>query len=108
MEERGMAEIDGVWETEAKSPMGVEKATLTLETGPGGTLTGKSVSAKDGSVLELTDGRYEGDKAFYTMQVTKPMKIKLKIEVTVTGDTMEGFASAGFLGKAELKGTRQA
>ena len=100
-----MATVDGVWDCEVKTPLGVKKSELTLRT-EGDKLLGENVSPEE--TVPLLDGKVIGDTLKWRMEMQKPFPMKLDVEVKVTGDTMEGTTSAGFFGKSKLMATRRA
>jgi hypothetical protein len=51
-------------------------------------------------------GKIAGDRLTWVMEVTKPTKIKLEFDVTVSGDAMTGKAKLGMFGKSDLTGQR--
>ncbi|NWG54059.1 MAG: hypothetical protein HXY28_10090 [Hydrogenophilaceae bacterium] len=94
--------LDGNWNIEINSPMGVQKGTLELSTA-GGKLTGK----QKGQQGELpVDGSVEGDKGKWSAQVTTPFPMTLEFDVTASGDTLSGTVKAGSFGSFPVKGTR--
>jgi len=97
--------IDGKWDVTVNSPMGVQKSVLTLKT-EGGKLTGTN-AGQMGS-LEVKNGKVDGNRLTWTMDMTKPFAIELEVEATVNGDTIEGSIKAGGFGSSPMKGTRQA
>ncbi|MBV9996053.1 MAG: hypothetical protein JO127_12665 [Caulobacteraceae bacterium] len=93
---------DGVWKTTVNSPMGVQEGTLTIKT-DGAAFTGQ-MSGRMGA--QEIAGRVDGDRLFWTAQMTQPFPITLDFEVAVAGDGMEGFVKAGAFGASPLKGVR--
>jgi hypothetical protein len=55
---------------------------------------------------EDISGKIAGDTLTWTMDVTKPMKIKLSFEVKVAENKMTGSAKLGMFGKAAINGER--
>lgn len=100
-----MANVDGTWEVVTKTPIGDQKAVLTIVSS-GSTFTGKSVSAM--GTFELENGKVEGDDISWTMQLTVPMKMTLEGRATVVGDTISGKIKAGLMGSSTMTGTRVA
>ncbi|KPM56681.1 hypothetical protein CcI49_26855 [Frankia sp. CcI49] len=95
--------IDGRWEIILSSPIGEQKGELTI-TSTGSGFTGSMV--QDGTTLEITDGRVDGDKISWSVAVTSPMKLTLKSTATVSGDTMTGKAKPGIMPGMSFTGTR--
>ncbi|MGI1680127.1 MAG: hypothetical protein K6L75_15410 [Cellvibrionaceae bacterium] len=94
--------IDGNWEISMSTPMGDQKATLTLKD-EGGSLTGR-VESPMGS--EDINGSVEGNNAKWEMSISKPMPMTLKFDVTADGDAMTGKVGLGMFGSADMTGTR--
>lgn len=100
-----MAAVDGTWDTIVKSPLGDQKAVLTVKTDGTG-WTGSQTGAM-GSV-DITDGTLDGDTIRWTMSITVPMPMTLTCEATATGDTLAGSVGAGAFGSFPMTGTRAA
>ncbi|MBN8806731.1 MAG: hypothetical protein J0I47_00615 [Sphingomonas sp.] len=100
-----MMAVDGTYETVVKSPMGDQKATLTVKS-DGDTWTGTQAGAM-GS-MDITDGKVDGDKLTWSVAITVPMPMTLTNEATVDGDTITGTVTAGAFGSFPLTGTRTA
>jgi hypothetical protein len=100
-----MADVDGTWETVVKSPLGDQKATLTVKS-DGGTFAGTNAGAM-GSV-EITDGTVDGNTLHWTMSIVVPMPMTLDCTATVDGDTITGTVGAGAFGSFPLSGSRVA
>lgn len=99
-----MAKVDGVWDTVTKSPMGDQAAAVTL-TSSGDTFTGTSVGPM-GS-MELLDGKIDGDKLTWRMEMKVPFSMTLEAEATIVGDTLSGGIKAGAFGTSPITGTRR-
>jgi hypothetical protein len=98
-----MANVDGSWDTLVKSPLGDQQATLTI-TNSGDTFTGTYAGAM--GTTEVKDGKVDGDKLSWKLDITVPMPMTLDAEATVDGDTMTGTVTAGAFGAFPLTGTR--
>jgi len=101
--EQAMAKVDGVWEVVTQTPMGEQRARMTIVS-EGDTFTGSSESEFASFVLE--NGRIVGDEITWTMQLTVPMKLTLEGRATIEGDTITGKIKAGFLGSSTMTGHR--
>ena len=95
--------VDGVYETVVKSPMGDQKATLTVKS-DGASWTGTQVGAM--GTAEITDGVVDGNTIKWSMNITVPMPMTLTNEATIDGDTITGSVTAGAFGSFPLTGTR--
>ncbi len=98
-----MAMVDGSWDTVTKSPMGDQKATLTVKA-QGDRFTG-SYSGAMGSV-DINEGRIDGDTLSWKVAIQVPMPMTLDCEATVDGDTLTGSVGAGAFGSYPMSGTR--
>ena len=98
-----MSSADGQWETTMNTPMGQQKATITLAT-DGDALTG-TMEGQQGT-LELKDGAVDGDTVSWKADITNPMPITLEFSATVDGDNLSGDVKLGSFGNASFTGTR--
>lgn len=98
-----MANVDGSWNTVVKSPLGDQAAVFTV-TSDGDTFTGTFAGAMGNA--DAKDGKTDGDKLTWTMDVSVPMPMTLTGEATVDGDTMTGTVTAGAFGAFPLTGMR--
>ncbi len=96
--------IDGQWDIATETPMGTQRAVLTLKTA-GSVLTGNS--AGEGGTLEILSGKVDGNKLTWEMNMTVPFSLKLDVTATVTGDAIEGSVQAGAFGSSPMKGVRK-
>jgi hypothetical protein len=96
--------IDGQWDITVDTPMGVQRSVLTLKT-DGATLTGEQLGQF--GVTPLKDGKVDGDALSWRLELTVPFPIKLDVEATVTGDSIEGQVKTP-MGVSPLKGARKA
>lgn len=100
-----MANIDGIWDCVIASPMGDQKSVLTASSdgnGVTGTMAGTN------GLIDIEDGKLDGDQLSWKMSVTSPMPVTLDCVVTVDGDSITGTATAGTFGSFPLTGTRRA
>ena len=100
-----MAAIDGTWNTVVKSPLGDQKAVLTVKT-DGASWTGSQ--AGDQGTAEITDGIVDGETIKWTMSIVVPMPMTLTCQATAEGDTLTGSVGAGAFGSFPMTGTRAA
>ena len=98
-----MSSADGQWETTMNTPMGQQKATITLAP-DGDTLTG-TMAGQQGT-LELKDGAVDGDSVSWKGAISNPMPITLEFSATVDGDSLSGDVKLGSFGNASFTGTR--
>ncbi len=100
-----MAAVDGDWDVTIKSPMGDQKAVLSV-TSDGGSFSGKMVGGL-GS-MDIPSGTVDGDTLSWKMDMTVPMPMSLDCSATVDGDALSGQVVAGAFGAMGLSGTRKA
>ena len=98
-----MLSVDGSWNTVARSPDGDQTAVLTI-TSSGDSFTG-TYSGAMGST-EVKDGKIDGDRLTWKVDINIPMPMTLDGDVTVDGNTMTGTLTAGAFGSFPLVGTR--
>ncbi|WP_049976425.1 NmrA family NAD(P)-binding protein [Azospirillum sp. B506] len=99
--------IDGIWDCTVSTPVGKDPHELVMRSAPDGTLSGEMTNLKNGISMPLQNGRIDGDRLTWSMQLVKPFKVTLRIEVGVDGDQLTGQASAGMIGRAAIRGTRR-
>jgi hypothetical protein len=93
--------IDGIWDTVTNSPMGAQKATLTLKS-DAGKLTGTSTGAM--GTIALENGKVDGNRASWSMQF---MGLTLTAEVSIAADQLSGGISAPGFGTSPIRGQRR-
>lgn len=102
-----MSSIDGIWDCIVVAPVGKEPHELVLRSDPDGTLTGQMTNLTNGMEMSLQDGKVAGTKLTWMMQLVKPFKIKVNVEVEVNGNELMGQGTA-LLGKVPITGTKRA
>ena len=100
-----MTQLNGSYECVTKSPMGDQKSVFTVKT-DGAAFTGSNVGAT--GTLDIEDGKVDGNRLTWTMNMTVPMPIKLEGDAVIEGDTLTGTIKAGAFGLMAMTGTRQA
>ncbi len=99
-----MASIDGVWNVVIRTPMGPQEFVLNLKS-DGDSFSGDA-SGELGSA-PIDGGKVDGDTATWSMKLSKPMPMTLKVRVTVSEYEVEGVVDAGMMGVMPLSGARQ-
>lgn len=102
-----MSNIDGIWDCMVTTPMGKEPNELTLHAAPDGSFTGTMKNLKDGQILEMQQGRFDGKLMSWTINLVKPFKVTVKCEVQVEGQSFSGHGSA-IMGKIPMTGVKRA
>lgn len=100
-----MSQVDGSYDCVTKSPMGDQKSVFTVNS-DGSSFTGVNAGAM-GS-LDVENGKVDGNKLSWTMNMKVPMPMTLEAEATIDGDTLTGTIKAGAFGSMAMTGTRQA
>ncbi|MGE4429332.1 MAG: hypothetical protein AB7E05_01160 [Sphingobium sp.] len=99
-----MASVDGAYDCITKTPMGDQKSVFTvIQTGNAfhGTNAGPLGS------LDVTDGKVDGNRLSWKMEMVLPMPMTLDCEAIVEGDTLTGTIQAGGFGAMAMTGTRR-
>jgi uncharacterized protein YbjT (DUF2867 family) len=96
--------IDGLWDCVVSTPGGKEPHELVMRVAADGSLSGEMKNVNSGISMPLQNGRANGGKLSWGMQLLKPVKLNLKVEVQVHGDELQGRASAGLLVKVPIRG----
>lgn len=97
--------VAGTWDIRIKTPIGDQKAQVTVVPDHVGGFTGQ-VSGDPGA-LAIT-GKIDGDRVTWKMKTTRPMPLDLDCQAQVAGDAMTGEVKAGIFGTMALTGTRAA
>ena len=98
--------VAGTYDIVTKTPMGDQKGTFTVNV-DGGSFTGSVSSAMMGS-MEVVDGKVDGNRLTWKMEMKVPMPMTLEGAATVDGDAISGEVKAGAFGSMALNGTRAA
>ncbi|MFA5964818.1 MAG: hypothetical protein WC804_12430 [Sphingomonas sp.] len=98
-----MSGVDGTYETVVKSPMGDQKATLTVKS-DGNSWTGQQIGAM--GTADITNGTVDGNTISWSMSITVPMPMTLDCTATIDGDTVTGSVKAGAFGSFPMAGKR--
>ena len=99
-----MAGVDGEWDCITKSPLGEQKSVLTVKSN-GDSFTGQNVGAQ--GALDVIDGKVDGNKLTWKMEMKVPMPMTLDCQATIDGDTLTGTVGAGAFGAFPMSGTRK-
>ncbi len=101
-EESTMA-LTGTWNMTMKSPIGEQKALLTL-TESGGALSGSLGSGGDSTPLD--GALIDGQSVSFAAKITKPMPITLAFAGKLEGDAITGEVKFGGFGAGPFTATR--
>jgi hypothetical protein len=95
--------VAGTYDVVTKTPMGDQSGKFTVNV-TGDTFTG-AVTGPLGS-MDVKDGKVDGNKLTWKMDMKVPMPMTLDAEATVDGDAINGSVKAGVFGSMALSGTR--
>lgn len=98
--------VAGTYDIVTKTPMGDQKGKFVVNVA-GDSFTGSVSSDMMGS-MDITDGKVEGNRLVWKMDMKVPMPMTLDCEATVDGDAISGSVKAGAFGSMALSGTRAA
>lgn len=99
-----MSTVDGAYDCITKSPMGDQQSVLTVISA-GDSFQGTNAGMM-GS-LDVKNGKVDGNRLTWTMDMTVPMPITLTCEAIVDGDTLTGSVDTGMFGTLSMTGTRR-
>ncbi len=98
--------VAGSFECVTKTPMGDQTSTFTVVPSDDGTTFTGSNAGPMGS-MDVENGKIDGNKLTWTMQMTAPMPMTLEAEATIDGDALTGSVNAGAFGAMPMTGTRK-
>ena len=64
------------------------------------------IARSDAETVDFLDAVADGNRLTWSQQVTTPMRLDLKFDVTVEDDTMTGTSKAGLLPSSKVDGSR--
>ncbi|MDZ7895973.1 MAG: hypothetical protein U5M50_13990 [Sphingobium sp.] len=98
-----MASVDGQWDTVTKTPMGDQQGIFTVVSS-GDSFTGSQSSPL--GTLEVQNGKVDGNRLTWTMEMSVPFPMTLEGSATVDGDSISGEIQLGSFGVAHMSGKR--
>ena len=96
--------VDGTYDCVTKSPMGDQKSKFTVKS-DGDTFTGNNAGAM--GALDVVDGKVDGNKLTWKMNMTVPMPMTLECDATIDGDQLNGNIKAGAFRSSASSRTRR-
>ncbi len=101
--------IEGTWNVRMRTPIGTLEAVFVF-TEIEGVLSGEAVSDADRAEMRdvVAVRGPHSEVVRWDQTITKPMRLHLKFEVEVDGDTFQGFSKAGRLPRSRVDGIRRA
>ena len=103
-----MSAIVGTWDLRLRTPIGTLAAVYTF-TEREGAVSGTAASrAETVPLLDVSCvAGPAGERVTWRQSVTRPLRLHLDFDVTVTGDTLTGQSRAGRLPRTDVTGTRR-
>jgi hypothetical protein len=98
-----MTDFAGSWNVTIKTPIG-DMAVVFNINDTEGAISGTASS--DAETVDFLDASADGNRLTWSQQVTTPMRLTLKFDVTVEGDTMTGTSKAGPFPASKVFGSR--
>jgi hypothetical protein len=93
----------GTWDVTIATPIGKMAVVLDIVE-EGGAINGTARS--DDETVEFLDAVADGNRLTWSQKVTTPMKLTLKFDVTVEGESMTGTSKAGLFPASKVEGSR--
>lgn len=97
-------DVTGTWELTIRTPVGRQDVALILERDAAGALAGRAVGAAE--TVPLSDLSQDDDRLGWEQSITRPLRLTLRFDVTVTGDELAGTSKAGRLPGSRVSGRR--
>jgi hypothetical protein len=99
-----MTKVDGAYDCVTKTPLGDQASVFTIVSN-GDTFHGTNAGPL-GS-MDVKDGKVDGNKLSWKMEMVIPMPMTLDAEAVVEGDTLTGTVQAGAFGAMAMTGKRR-
>ena len=96
--------VAGSYKIVTKTPMGDQNGTFTVKVSDA-TFTG-GVAGPMGA-MDVRDGKVDGNRLTWKMDMKVPMPMELDCEASVDGDAISGNVKAGAFGSMAMAGTRE-
>lgn len=95
---------EGTWNTTIDTPMGKQQGKLVFAQADGG-WDGTSITP-DGEEAKLVNLVVDDNNVSWEQTVTKPMKLNVKVNITIDGDKFSGKAKPGMFPAVNMTGER--
>ena len=95
--------FDGKWQIEIPTPMGKQAVVLDIVHNDGA-LSGQATSGDE--IVQFIDPFVVDGKLLWSQNVTKPLRLTIKFELSRTGDDVYGTAKAGIFPANKVTGFR--
>lgn len=99
-----MSNFAGLWDVTLATPIGKMAVVFDIND-QDGVISGTAATADE--TVNFLEPVANGNQLTWSQDVTTPMKLTLKFDVTVDGDEMTGGAKVGFMPASTLTGTRR-
>jgi hypothetical protein len=96
--------VEGFWKLAVSTPLGTRNTVLELYTEDG---VLKGISRGEKEQLVLQDLRQEGERLQWYQSITRPLRMDLVFDVTISGDDMAGTAKGGPMPAGKVSGRRE-
>ena len=97
--------VTGTWNIKISTPIGTQAVVLELTERDGSV---EGVARGTAETTPLLNPVLDGNRLTWAQSITKPMRLNLKFDVTIDGDTLTGISKAGMLPASKVIGTRVA
>lgn len=97
------AAFDGDWDTTLATPIGKLQVRLSIST-KDGIVRGTATQGEE--TVPFLNPEVRNGKLAWSLNITKPLRLSLKFEVSADGDQLTGTAKAGVLPASKLTGVR--
>jgi len=97
------ADVTGNWELIIRTPIGRQEVSLELHR-QDGVLAGQARGSAES--VPLQNLTVQGQQLTWDQSITRPMRLNLHFDVTVTGDELTGISRAGRLPSSRVTGHR--
>jgi hypothetical protein len=96
--------VAGTYNVTTKTPMGDQSGTFTVEVS-GDSFSGTVTNPM--GAMDVQNGKVDGNKLTWTMDMKVPMPMTLECDAAVDGDAITGNIKAGAFGSMALSGVRE-
>jgi hypothetical protein len=96
----------GTWNLTIDSPLGKQRAKVTLTQSADNSWDGTSLDLISGEESACFNIEVNGEAVGWQQQITKPMKLKLTYKLTLDGDALTGKVKAGLFPASKVVGER--
>ena len=95
--------VAGAWNIKISTPIGTQAVVLEI-TENGGRVEG--IARGEAETTPMINPVLDGNRLTWAQSINKPMRLNLKFDVIIEGDTLTGTAKAGLLPTSKIVGSR--